>query len=81
MDRAFGEAERSNQYLGRIGSQCEQSCRGDDVLVTMGRDARELMNFAGCGQEYYIGFEFPSSQLEPKCVRVVAGLVAGSGLG
>lgn len=80
MDRAIGEAERSRQYLGRMGSQREQSCRGDNVLVTMGMDAKDLKNFAGCGQGYYIGFELPSSQLAPKCVRVVAGLVAGSGL-
>ena len=66
---------------GERGSQCEQSCGGDNELVTMGENVRELMSFAGCKQGFYICFELPFSQLAPKRVRVMAGLVAGSGLG
>lgn len=35
-------------------SRCEQSCRGDNELVTVGENARELMSFAGCVQEFCI---------------------------
>lgn len=59
-----------------LGSQFEQSCRGDNESRTMGRDMRDLMSFAGCRQGFYICFGLLSSQC-----RVVAGLVAGSGVG
>lgn len=61
-------------------SQCGQSCRGDNELGTVGRSVTSLMSFAGCRQGFYICFELPSSQLAPKCVRAVAGLVARPGL-
>ena len=66
---------------GEEGGQCGQSYRCDNELVTMGENVRERMSFTGCRQGFYKCFELPFSQLASKCVRVMAGLVAGSGLG
>ena len=69
------------RMCGEEGGQCGQSYRRDNELVTMGENVRERMGFTGCRQGFYICFELPFSQLASKCVRVMAGLVAGSGLG